>query len=175
MRHLFLIAVLLAAQAAAAAEPGMGTGGCEDYTWNMKRELFLVGAGKLSYTALPERAEEAHFTPLDRALQVALRPASEVKLLAEPGRSHEAGASYAGLMRLVAPRTSTYRISSDQRLWIDVIGPEGVVKSSKFVMQTGCEKLVKSVAFRLEPDTAYWIQVTGSPVREPMLLITLDR
>jgi hypothetical protein len=175
MRRLVLILLLLAAQAAVAAEPGTGTGGCDDYTWDMKRELFLVGTGKLSFTALPERAEDARFTPLDRPLQLTLRPASEVKLLAEPGRSHDAAATYAGLMLLTVPRTSTYRVSSDQRLWIDVIGPEGVVKSSKFVMQTGCDKLVKSVAFRLHPDTAYWIQVTGSPVREPMLLITLDR
>ena len=76
---------------------------------------------------------------------------------------------------LYVPRRATYRISSDQRLWIDVVGPAGVVESSKFAMQTGCAKLVKSVAFTLDPEIGYWIQLTGSPVREPMLLITLDR
>lgn len=173
-RFVFLV-LLIVTQTAAAAEPGMGSGGCEDYAWDMNREFFLLGAAPLAVAALPERAEGGRFTPLDRPLKVALRSANEVKLLAQPGRSHDAAASHAGLMMLVVPRTSTYRISSDQRLWIDVVGPDGVVKSSKFVMQTGCEKLVKSVAFKLEPETAYWIQLTGSPVREPMLLITLDR
>jgi hypothetical protein len=78
-------------------------------------------------------------------------------------------------MLLYVPRSGAYRISSDQRLWIDVVGPDGVVKSSRFAMQIGCAKLVKSVAFRLDPEIGYWIQLTGSPVREPMLLITLDR
>jgi hypothetical protein len=50
-----------------------------------------------------------------------------------------------------------------------------VVTSSKFEMQTGCDKLVKSVAFRLEQDTDYWLQLSGSLAPEPMLLITLDR
>jgi len=175
MRRLTLLALLLVTQAATAAEPGMGSGGCDDYAWDMKREFFLLGSAPLALAALPERAEAARFTPLDRPLKVALRSGNEVKLLAQPGRSHDAAASHAGLMPLIVPRTSTYRISSDQRLWIDVVGPDGVVKSSKFTMQTGCEKLVKSVAFKLEPQTAYWIQLTGSPVPEPMLLITLDR
>jgi hypothetical protein len=174
-RHLLLIAALLAARAAFAADPAMGSGGCADYSWDMKREFFLLGTAPLSIAAVPARDEQARFTPLDRPFRVALRPQAEVGLLAEPGRSHDAAASHGGLLRLVVPRVSTYRISSDQRLWIDVVGPQGVVKSSKFEMQTGCDKLVKSVAFRLEQDTDYWLQLSGSPAREPMLLITLDR
>ena len=174
-RYLLLVAALCAARVAIPAEPGMGSGGCADYAWDMKREFFLLGAPPLSVDTLAEPAEDARFTPLDRPILAGLRPQAEVKLLAQPGRDHGAAAKHAGLMRLVVPRVSTYRISSDQRLWIEVIGPQGAVKSSKFEMQTGCDKLVKSVAFRLEQDTTYWLQLAGSPVREPMLLITLDR
>jgi hypothetical protein len=42
-------------------------------------------------------------------------------------------------------------------------------------MQPGCDKLHKSVAFRLEPDVDYWIQISGSPTANAVLLITLDR
>jgi hypothetical protein len=42
-------------------------------------------------------------------------------------------------------------------------------------MQADCEKLRKSVAFRLEPEVDYWIQLSGSPSETPILLITLDR
>ena len=175
MRLRVLLALLLLTGAASTAEPGLAAGGCDDYEWDMNREMSLLGSAPIAVTALKVRAEDARFTPLDRRLQVSLHPAGEVALLAPPGRTHDAAASHAGLMVLYVPRTGTYRISSDQRLWIDVVGPDGPVKSSKFAMQTGCAKLVKSVAFRLDPEIGYWMQLTGSPVREPMLLITLDR
>jgi len=41
-------------------------------------------------------------------------------------------------------------------------------------MQPGCDKLHKSVAFRLEPETDYWIQLSGSPAAQAVLLITPD-
>jgi hypothetical protein len=113
------------------------------------------------------------YAPLDRRLDLTLQPRSEVKLPEKPGR--EPGAdSYAGLLLLRVPRISTYRISSNQRLRIDVIGPRGVVSSSKFAMQPGCDKLHKSVAFSLEPETDYWIQLSGSPAAQAVLLITPD-
>jgi hypothetical protein len=175
MRLRVLLALLVLTGPVSAAEPGAAAGGCDDYAWDMTREMFLLGTAPIAVAALKARAEDARFTPLDRRLQVSLHPAGEVTLLMPPGRAHDAAASHAGLMRLYVPRTGTYRISSDQRLWIDVVGPDGAVKSSKFAMQTGCAKLVKSVAFRLDPEIGYWVQLTGSPVREPMLLVTLDR
>jgi hypothetical protein len=175
MRFRVLLALLPLTGAASAAEPGSATGGCEDYQWDMNREMALLGAAPIAVTALKARTEDARFTPLDRRLQVNLHPEAEVTPLAPPGRVHDAAASHAGLMLLYVPRSGAYRISSDQRLWIDVVGPDGVVKSNRFAMQIGCAKLVKSVAFRLDPEIGYWIQLTGSPVREPMLLITLDR
>jgi hypothetical protein len=175
MRLYAILALLLLASSANAAEPGTATSGCDDYEWDMNREMALLAAEPIAVTALKARADDARFTPLDRPLQVSLHPTDEVSLLTPPGRSHDAATSYAGLMMLYVPRSGAYRISSDKRLWIDVVGPDGVVKSSKFAMQTGCAKLVKSVAFKLDPEIGYWIQLTGSPVREPVLLITLDR
>jgi hypothetical protein len=183
MRLRAFFAMLLLAGSTNAAEPGpagaaesdAATGGCDAYEWDMNREMFLLGTAPIAVAALKARAEDARFTPLDRRLQVTLHPAAEVALLAPPGRAHDAATNHAGLLLLYVPRSGAYRISSDQRLWIDVVGPDGVVKSSRFAMQTGCAKLVKSVAFRLDPEIGYWIQLTGSPAREPMLLVTLDR
>ena len=98
----------------------------------------------------------------------------EVKLLVKP--QHDPAAdSYSGLLLLKVPRISTYRISTDQRMWVEVIGPDGAVKSSKFAMAPGCAQIHKSVAFPLQPDTEYWLQVSGSAGANPVLLITLDR
>jgi hypothetical protein len=181
--HAFFALLLLLAGSTSAAEPGpagaaksdAASGSCDAYEWDMNREMFLMNTAPIAVAALKARAADARFTPLDRRLLVHLHPTGEVALLAPPGRAHDAATSHAGLLSLYVPRSGTYRISSDQRLWIDVVGPDGVVKSSRFAMQTGCAKLVKSVAFRLDPEIGYWIQLTGSPVREPMLLITLDR
>lgn len=178
MKLLLTLVLLLGGAAAYGAEDHsqhqQGDGGCDAFPWDMSRELNLLRTTPISATALSTIDGEAKYSPLDRRLDLTLRPAADVKLLAEPGRSHGAD-TYAGLLKLRLPRSSSYRISSDQRLWIDVIGPDGLVKSTKFAMQPGCDKLHKSVAFRLEPDIDYWIQISGSPTPNPVLLVTLDR
>jgi hypothetical protein len=177
MRLLSTLFILLCTVASAAEDHSQhqqGDGGCDAFPWDMSREFNLLRATPIAANALGTIDGEAKYAPLDRRLDVTLRPAADVKLLAEPGRAHGAD-TYAGLLKLRLPRTSSYRISSDQRLWIDVIGPDGVVKSTKFAMQPGCDKLHKSVAFRLEPDIDYWIQISGGPTPNPILLITLDR
>jgi hypothetical protein len=178
MKPLVLMLLLLGGSVACAADDHSdhqqsAQGGCDAFAWNMAREFNLLRATPFALEAVAARDAEAKYTPLDRRLDLTLKPAGEVKLLVPPGR--EPGAdSYAGLLPLLVPRISSYRISSDQRLWIDVVGPAGAVKSSKFDMQPGCDKLRKSVAFRLEPETQYWIQLSGSPAANPVLLITLD-
>lgn len=170
----FLLCCAVAVGAENHSQHQQGDGACAAFPWDMSRELDLLRAPSIAVNALTMIDGEAKYSPLDRRLDLTLRPAADVKLVAEPGRSHGAD-TYAGLLKLRLPRTSTYRISSDQRLWIDVIGPDGVVKSTKFAMQPGCNRLHKSVAFRLEPDIDYWIQISGSPAPDPILLITLDR
>ena len=171
MLRLIATAFLLlgcAAHAADALDP------CQKFEWNMAREFSLLVATPIKLEALAQPAPESRWTPTDRPLDVALRPMADLKLLVKPGREHEVD-SFGGLLKLTVPRTAGYRISSNRRLWIDVVGPEGVVTSSKFAMAPDCSKLAKSVAFRLEPDTDYWIQLSGSPTPDAVLLITLDR
>jgi hypothetical protein len=171
---ILLFSLLWAGAVLAEDKPAPAQDPCETFGWNMARELNLLRATPIALSALTQQSGEAHETPLDRRVDLKLPGNSEVKLLAKP--HHEPAAdSYSGLLLLKVPRISTYRISTDQRLWMDVIGPEGVVQSTKFTMGAGCKVLHKSVAFRLQPDTEYWIQLSGSAVPNPILLITLDR
>ena len=140
----------------------------------MAQELSLLAGAPIKLDALAAQTPEARPTPTDRPLELELQPMADLSLLVKPGREHAAD-SFGGLLKLVVPRAASYRISSNRRLWIDVVGPEGVVRSSKFAMARDCGKLAKSVAFGLEPDTDYWIQLAGSPTRDAVLLITLDR
>lgn len=171
---ILLFSLLWAGAALAEDKPAAAQDPCEAFGWNMARELNLLRATPIALSALPQQSREAREIPLDRRIDLKLPANSEVTLLAKP--HHEpAPDSYSGLLLLKVPRISTYRISTDQRLWMDVIGPEGVVQSTKFTMGPGCKVLHKSVAFRLQPDTEYWIQLSGSAVPNPLLLITLDR
>jgi len=171
MQRLWLVALLLLCCSAQAAD---SQDACEKYDWDMGREFSLLLSTPIKREAAAEQSPEAAWAPADRPLEVTLRPMADVKLPAKPGREY-AAESFGGLLKLTVPRTAGYRISSNQRLWIDVIGPDGVVKSTKHTMQPTCEKIRKSVAFRLEPDTDYWIQLSGNPTQDVMLLITLDR
>jgi hypothetical protein len=175
MRIVILLFSLLWTGAALAEDkPASAQDPCEAFGWDMARELNLLRATPIALSALPQQSSEAREIPLDRRIDLKLPANSEVKLLSKP--HHEPAAdSYSGLLLLKVPRISTYRISTDQRLWMDVIGPDGVVQSTKFTMGPGCKALHKSVAFHLQPDTEYWIQLSGSTVPNPLLLITLDR
>jgi hypothetical protein len=181
MRASTFVFLLLCASAHAADEhrdhqnhDQHGKSACDAYSWDMVREFTLLRATPYALSVSPQADPEARYAPLDRKLDLTLLPAGKVTLLEKPGREAKAD-SYAGLVLLRVPRTSTYRISSDQRMWIEVIGPGGVVKSSKFDMQAGCELLRKSVAFRLEPEAEYWVQLSGSPTEHATLIVTLDR
>jgi hypothetical protein len=171
MHRLWLVILLLLCCSAQAAD---SQDACEKYDWDMGREFSLLLSTPIKREAATEQIPEAAWAPADRPLEIVLHPMADVKLPAKPGREY-AAESFGGLLKFTVPRTAGYRISSNQRLWIDVIGPDGVVKSSKFTMQPTCERIRKSVAFRLEPDTDYWIQLSGSPTQDAMLLITLDR
>lgn len=179
METLMRIAILLfslfwAGAVLAEDKPAAAQDPCEAFGWDMARELNLLRATPITLSALTQQSSEAREVPLDRRIDLKLPANGEVKLLAKP--HHEPAAdSYSGLLLLKVPRISTYRISTDQRLWMEVIGPDGVVQSTKFTMGPGCAALHKSVAFRLQPETEYWIQLSGSAVPSPVLLVTLDR
>src|SRR5262249_6567209 len=175
MRSLGSFLLLFSLAICRADEPSQhSAGGCDTFAWNMTRELNLLRAAPVALPALSHKSSDARDTPLDRRLDLKLAPNAEVDLLVKP--HHEpATDSYSGLLLLKVPRISTYRISTDQRMWVDVIGPEGAIKSTKFAMAAGCPEIHKSVAFALQPDTEYWLQLSGSTVPNAVLLITLDR
>jgi len=155
-------------------KPTFGADGCDGFEWDMKREFELLRAQPSAVAALAAVVPDARFAPLEQRLDVALLPSKQVKLEVPPRRDPGPD-TYAGLVRIRVPRTADYRLSASQRLWIEVFGPAGVVGSTKFTMSSTCETLRKSVVFPLEGETDYWIQLSGSPTAEAILLVTPDR
>jgi hypothetical protein len=139
----------------------------------MTRELGLLKAPPSAVTALAGVVPDAHPVPLEQRLDVALLPTKQVKLEVPP-RRESAPDTHAGLVRIRVPRTSGYRVSASERLWIEVMGPAGAVSSTKFTMSGSCPMLRKSVVFPLEGETDYWIQLSGSPTATAIILVTPD-
>jgi hypothetical protein len=51
-------------------------GGCDAFPWDMSRELNLLRATPIAADALAAIDEEAKYAPLDRRLDLTLRPAA---------------------------------------------------------------------------------------------------
>lgn len=166
--------LLLSGPFVAAQEHDHPKGDCAQFSWDMARELELMRAAPAAVSAHASAEREARAVPLEQRLDVALLPSPQVKLQVAPRREPPAD-SRAGVLKVRVPRSGSYRVSASQRLWIEVVGPSGAVTSSKFTMQAGCEVLRKSVAFPLEAETDYWIELSGSPTASPALLVTPDR
>jgi hypothetical protein len=147
---------------------------CAGFEWDMTHELGLLKAQPTPVTALAALVPDARPVPLEQRLDVDLLPAKQVRLEVPP-RREPAADTHAGLVRIHVPRTAGYRVSASERLWIEVVGPGGVVASTKFTMSGTCPGLRKSVVFPLEGETDYWIQLSGSPAAQATLLVTADR
>ena len=174
MRILVLVWLMLMSALAVADDNAHDQGGCDKYPWDMNREWSLMVTDPIPFKSATAIDPEAHETPKDRRMHYALHPVDQVKL-GVPSDKAESGKTYAGMSPLHVPFSTRFRVSSSKPVWIDVVGPNGALPAAKFAMRLGCERLVKTVVFKLDIDTDYWLQITGS--KDPMveLLITMDR
>lgn len=179
MRIHAAVALLLSTVLAHAAEDGAhdgahGKGGCDSFPWEMNREWAFMITDPIPFPSSTERAEDARYMPMDRRVHVKLHPADKVKLAAAPEKSFD-GPTYAGMAPMRVPFGRRYRISTTTPVWVDVVGPAGPVAAGKFAMALDCDKLVKTVMFKLDIETEYWLQITGSREDNVDVVVTLDR
>lgn len=100
----------------------------------------------------------------DRRYRLALPPDAELKLKISPQRATNPPAGFGGFVALQAGRAGAYRVSLDERTWIEVIAePSGraavVTQSDK---RLRCAGIVKNLSFELAAGTRYWIQLSGA-------------
>lgn len=175
MKALVIVFSLLFPVAAFAADDTThGNGGCDSYPWDMNREWSIMITDPVPFQALAARAEEARLMPMDRRVRFNMHSAEKVALAATPDKAAE-GASFAGMAPMRVPFGKRYRISSSKPVWIDIVGPNGAVAAGKFAMATACKSLVKTVIFKLDIETDYWLQITGSKEDSVDVVVTLDR
>lgn len=120
-----------------------------------------------------EAARSGAGTPVPAGAPVAvtLHPSGEVALRQPPERERKPANLHAGLSTVDVPKAGTWRLSASTGLWVDVIGPEGVVESTAFGALAPCTSIRKVVEFPLGPGR-HTLQLSGNPGPATRLMLS---
>jgi hypothetical protein len=174
MRLFVSILLFLSSIAAYGDEKHQHQGGCDKFPWDMNREFSLMVTDPVSFDAATSADPEWRRLPMDRRVQFKLRPTADVTLAAKSEKQH-AASTFSGMAPVRVPYSTRFRISSTKPVWIDVVGPSGMLTPTKIAVMPDCEKLVKAAIFKMDIEQEYWIQITGSPDPVVELMFTMNR
>jgi hypothetical protein len=155
----------LAPGAAAAAEPASPAVAADCHSlppalarevqaWRMEARAVKVGTS----TAAAPAIDPGH------KYHISLASDAELTLRISPQRAMNPPAGFGGYVALQAGRAGAYRVSLDERAWIELIAePSGraavVTHSDK---RLRCAGIVKNLSFELAAGTRYWVQLSGA-------------
>jgi hypothetical protein len=103
--------------------------------------------------------------------EMSLRPQADVRFQVKPGGGKPVQAPHAGLVTIRVPSAGVWRLSASAPVWIDVVGPHGLVESVGHGHLAPCTSLRKSVAFQLGQGE-YLVQLSASPGAAIRLLLS---
>jgi hypothetical protein len=153
MRTIFVIALLLgAAPAWAAEEPS----GCDKFKWPVDRERAALTA--------PDRARIASGAELaalpSAGITLALHAGGEAKLPSQPERPPKEG-TFAGFASVKgAAKAGLYTISLSSGGWVDVVQDGHFVKPKAVSGATDCDGIRKTMKYELSAGP-FVLQVSG--------------
>lgn len=168
---LALAGVLTYFARAADAPMGQMQGGCADYKWDMTAEFAAWAATPITIEAGRDD-NEATLVDAGVRYDMTLRSHEAVQFVTAPEKDRGGPGKSSGLLKFTPKDDGLYRISASTGLWIDLVHFGARVPSDAFQMQTKCESIFKSVAFRLKGGQPHIIQLNGSPLKMAGLLIT---
>lgn len=166
---LLLMITSVAAHAAEMSRPMSEMhGGCKDFKLNLTNEL----------KAWQEPAVKAQAEiPNGKKAELALLKQEKVTFLKAPGKSFPVkGESFGGVFPFQVQKAGKYRISAGSKIWFDVVevSTKKFVDASEFEMQTGCDKIFKTVVFELAANTKYALQLSSNAKPSAEFLITAE-
>jgi hypothetical protein len=144
---------------------------CTAFTWDVHHERALFENGPQALTGGQTLAASPTLVA-NRLYQVELRPQSEVTFLEAPGTKGKDGGAYAGLARLTVDAAGVYRVSLDQRLWVDVVVNGTLVPAKDFQGRPGCNAPHKIVEFPLPARVPITLQFSGASVPTVKVAVT---
>lgn len=154
-----LAAVLFAltAPVTAFAAPGVG---CDGFLWPLATELTWMQSS--TPDAVPSGAKIAS-PPADKAIEVALQPASAVTFAITPTSTPkpEDAATFAGIVNFDGlSEAGQYQVTLSAHGWIDVVQDGKPLEAIAHTGAEGCDAIRKSVRFEVAPGP-FSIQVSG--------------
>lgn len=171
-----LLAAVLALTSATAAlggEPARPMaemhGDCSNYLTDISRDLTLWDKTPVTLSA-GATGSEATAAPLEMRLRIALKSHPQVRFAAPPEQMRGTPEKFSGLISIRTGAAGAYRLSAGDGLWLDVVGPAGLVPSRAFEMQTKCDRIFKTVTYELPADTHLIVQLNGGAAPETNLL-----
>lgn len=155
--------LIATSQAANAQAPSTDEAGCdalppalarEGADWRQPARALRAGAGVRLAPVVTARER----------VSLTLLPAADADLAVEPRRDGGMTGGYAGFVAFRTGAAGAYRVSLDDRAWIEVVTadssrPSVVTQSDK---RMRCFGVGKNLAFELAADTLYAIQVSGA-------------
>jgi hypothetical protein len=170
---LFVASMGFCASLVRAAETPMSQmqGGCANYEWDMTAE-FAAWTAVARQVGAARNNGEAPMIDVGVRYDVSLNAHESVQFSAAPEKDRGGAGKSSGALKFTPKDDGLYRISASNGLWIDVVTSGARIASDAFQMQTKCETIFKSVAFRLKGGQTHIIQLNGSPSRIAGLLIT---
>lgn len=145
-------------------------GACGAFETNLASELKAWDQKEINLT---QGADQK--IPLGEKAKIQLSSEDKVKLVAPPEKSFPVKDSrYAGLLKFSVKEDGDYRVSLGAKLWLDVIPvrTKKPLEAVSFEMQTKCDKIFKTVLFKLEKNQEYFVQLSSSKAPEVDLLIS---
>ena len=148
--------------------------GCETYAAPEQAVVERFAAASLP---APTGGEDGTPARLDTgtAYQVTLQPQARVRFVAEPGRHTLADGAYATTLVFHADQAGPYRAYIDDASWVDLVDENGKrVPSEDFGGRHDCRPLRKFVAYSLEADHDYVLQLSGGTRQRLRVLVQPD-
>lgn len=149
-------------------------GDCTNFSWDLSRE-FAIWNGSAATVAASNAPDDAPSVVLDQRMRISLAAQDRVRFAHAPETDRGGADRFAGLVAFVPARDGIFRISASSGVWIDAVQDGALVSSARFEMQTGCDSIFKSVAYRLRGGEPVVIQINGARTAEISLLVSAWR
>jgi hypothetical protein len=154
-----LTAMAACALFAAAAAAQDLSDSCQMNGWSMGAE---ISAFKSTAENVVASAAETAAPPLEMSTLyvIKLRPQTGVQYPQASGKKSLVQNPLGGLVRFTVPANGQYRITVDSPLWIDVIGPAGMIAPTGYTGWHECRLFRKSVEYTLPAGAPLVLQIS---------------
>jgi len=154
-----ILGVLLLVLGCGAALADDPAGSCQSTGWDMQSE---IAAFKSTAENVPAAVTQVNLAPLEVNVLyvVKLHPQTDVHYLITADHKSLVHSPLGGLVALVVPKDGEYRITVDSPLWMDVVGPAGVLKPTAYTGWHECRLFRKSIDYALTAADPWVLQIS---------------